>query len=107
MDARTVMLTIAFALAGGIVGWVYCLLVRYSVAAHLGPEKSRLGKFIGLMVVRVAIIGAGFFGALHFGTWPVIGYTAGFFIARTVVLSRARAETAVRNKSREIKQANG
>jgi len=95
MDAQEILLVTAAALAGGLVCWVYCLLVRYSVS-YLVKEQKQTAKFLGLLVIRFAIIGIGFFGALRFGTWPVVGYIAGFFIARTVLLSRPCRKSSIR-----------
>lgn len=106
MDARSALLTIGFALLGAVVAWTYCALVRYSVRL-LGRGRSRLPRFLALVVVRIALVAGGFYGASCLGIWPVAGYTAGFFIARTVVLSRAHADTVAATRPDEMKQVNG
>ncbi len=90
MDGRDIALTIVFALAGGLVGWVYLLLVRRSVA-YLGKGKTQTATFVTFMLVRFALLGCGFAGAAYFGAWPLIGHLAGFFIVRTIMVGRAGA----------------
>ena len=91
MDARTIVVAVACAVAGGFVCWAYCWLVRRSLP-YLAGGGTRIGKFLGLLLARFALVAVGFFGALHFGMWPLIGYLVGFFGVRTVVLSRSRVE---------------
>lgn len=93
MDARTIAVAVACAAAGGFVCWAYCLLVRRSLS-YLSKGRTQVAKFVGLLLVRFALVGGGFFGALYFGMWPSIGYLVGFFVVRTIVLSRARVESA-------------
>ncbi|MHA1573740.1 MAG: hypothetical protein ACTSX8_07070 [Alphaproteobacteria bacterium] len=112
MNAADFLLTMGFGVAGAFVGWVYCFLVRYSVA-HLSMHKKQVAKFVALMFVRVALIGGGLFGAACFGPWPVISHMAGFFVMRTVMLMRARSETPAASDTIEAtdtekaKQVNG
>ena len=93
MSARDIAAIIACAVAGGFVCWAYCRLVRCSLP-YLAKGKTQVAKFLGLLLVRLALVAGGFFGALHFGIWPSVGYLVGFFVARTILLSRARAESA-------------
>jgi len=112
MDAADLLLTMGFGVAGAFAAWVYCFLVRYSVA-HLSMHKKQVAKFVALMFVRVALIGGGLLGAACFGPWPVISHMAGFFVMRTVMLMRARSETPAASDTVEptdpekAKQVNG
>lgn len=112
MDVEGFLLTMGFGVAGAFVGWVYCFLVRYSVA-HLSMHKKQVAKFLALMFVRVALIGGGLFGAACFGPWPIISHMAGFFVMRTVMLRRARSETLATSDTikptdpEKAKQVNG
>ena len=98
MDARTIVVAVACAAAGGFVCWAYCLLVRRSLS-YLAKGRTQVAKFLGLLLVRLALVGGGFFGALYFGMWPLIGYLVGFFVVRTIVLTRARVEPAAPSNS--------
>ena len=98
MDARTIVVAVACAAAGGFVCWAYCQLVRLSLP-YLSKGRTQVAKFVGLLLVRFALVGGGFFGALCFGTWPLIGYLVGFFVVRTIVLTRAHIEPAAPSNS--------
>lgn len=90
MDTRTVMLMIAFAVAGGLAAWAYCLLLRRSLADLTG-EKGRAGRFIVFLLLRLAMVAALFYAALQFGTWTLVAHLAGFFVVRYMVLARTRS----------------
>jgi len=89
MNEKTILLTLAFIVVGGLVGRVYCELVRRSVAG-IASESAGMGYFLALMLVRVVLIAAVFIVAAYLGIWPLIGNIAGFFVVRTLVVVRAR-----------------
>ncbi len=83
---------LGFAVVGGAVGWAYFSILRHSVKERAG--KPSAGRFALLALARMAIFAACLAPAFWLGTWPVVGYMAGFVVARTVLVSRARREIA-------------
>jgi hypothetical protein len=92
MYARGIAMGVGFAVVGGGVGWAYFSILRRSVEQRVGKPSG--GRFVLLAFARVAIFAACLAPAFWLGTWPVIGYMAGFVVARTVLVSRARREIA-------------
>jgi hypothetical protein len=92
MYARSIAMGVGFAVVGGGVGWAYFSILRTSVEARAG--RSSGGRFALLALARVAIFAGCLAPAFWLGTGPVIGYMAGFVVARTVLVSRARREIA-------------
>jgi len=104
MTAKQAMLTVAFAILGGAIGWVYCLLVRRSVA-DITRDKVRMTRFLAFMVIRVLMVVAGFAASAYFGIWPIIGNMAGFFVIRSFMVSRAGIATTAAEEAEKIRQA--
>jgi len=92
MDARDIALGVGFAVVGGGVGWAYFTILRCSVGECSGSFSP--GRFALLALARAAIFAAGLAPAFWLGTGPVIGYMAGFVVARIVTVSRTRREIA-------------
>ncbi len=106
MNVRTVLLTAAFVAAGGAIAWVYCLLLRYSVERMgKGKGKHKMSKFLGLMAMRVALVAGGFAVAVVFGGWPIVGNMAGFFVVRTLILTRSHIGDIAALEARRIKES--
>ena len=93
MSAREVILAVTFLAAGGAVAWAYCGLVWFGVRCHPSVRGGSAGgghsKFFALMLIRVALIAAGFYGAVQCGSWAIITYIVGFYVVRTVIIARA------------------
>jgi len=89
MNEKTILLTLVFIVVGGIVGRLYCELVRRSVAG-IASDTAGMGYFLALMLVRVILITAVFIVAAYLGIWPLLGNIVGFFVVRTLVVVRAR-----------------
>lgn len=112
MNQQTILLTLVFIVVGGTVARVYCELVRRSVAG-ITTEGTRMIHFLALMIVRVVLVAATFIAAAYLGVWPLIGNIVGFFIVRSVMVSRsqiadtARDEAEKIRKAREERQRNG
>jgi len=106
MSAGDIAVAVAFAAMGAAIGWVYCLLVRFSVE-RVGKEELRMTKFIVIMLLRVALVAGGFMAAACFGTWPIIGNIAGFFVMRTVMVSRSRIKQIAAEESEKMKPLEG
>jgi hypothetical protein len=83
---------LGFAVVGGGVGWAYFSILRRSVEERAGRPSA--ARFALLALARAAIFAACLAPAFWLGAGPVIGYMAGFFVARTVLVSRARREIA-------------
>lgn len=79
-----------FTLAGLLVGWVYFALVRWSVCA-MTAGTARTGRFVLLLLPRLALLGAGIYAAARCGWGFLLAYTLGFFAARGLMVARARA----------------
>jgi len=92
MDARDIAFGVGFAVVGGGVGWAYFTILRCSVDQCKDSFSGR--RFALLALARAAIFAAGLAPAFWLGTGPVIGYMAGFVVARIVTVSRARREIA-------------
>lgn len=88
MYARSIAMGLGFVVVGGGVGWAYFSILRRSVEERAG------GRFVLLALARMAIFAACLAPAFWLGTAPVVGYMAGFVVARTVLVSRARREIA-------------
>ena len=106
MNVRDIALTILFIVVGGAIGWIYCLLVRYSVE-QVGNEGIRVSKLLALMLVRVLLVAGGFIAAACFGIWPVVGNIVGFFAVRTIVVSRSRIKEMAAAETKKMKQQEG
>ena len=104
MTARDIILTVAFVLVGGVIGWVYCLLVRRTVA-DITRDKVRMTKFLSMMVVRVVMVVAGFAMSAYFGIWPVLGNIVGFVVVRSVIVGRSRIKATAEEEARKIREA--
>ena len=104
MNVRTVVLTAAFVAAGGAIAWVYCLLLRYSVE-RMGKGEHKMTKFLGLMAMRVALVAGGFAVAVAFGGWPIVGNMAGFFVVRTLILTRSHIGDIAALEARRMKES--
>ena len=104
MTAVEAMLTVAFAILGGVIGWVYCLLVRHSVA-DITRDKARMTKFLAFMVVRVLLVVAGFVASAYFGIWPIIGNMAGFFVIRSFMTGRTGIAATAAEEAKRIREA--
>ena len=102
MDARTIALALAFTLIGGLIGRVYCLLLRRAVA-RLVRDKGGVGRFLLFMGLRVLLFGAGLCGALYAGVFCVIGYAVGFAVVRTIAVRSACVTPAARGAQFENK----
>jgi len=89
MNEKTILLMLVFIVVGGLVGRLYCELVRRSVAG-IASEGAGMGYFLALMLVRVVLIAAAFIAAAWLGVWPLIGNIVGFFVVRTLVVVRTR-----------------
>ena len=92
MDAGDIAMGLGFAVVGGGVGWAYFSILRRSVEERAGRPSG--ARFALLALARMAIFATCLAPAFWLGTAPVIGYMAGFVVARTVLVSRARREIA-------------
>jgi len=102
MSGRDIVLIIVFAVVGGAIAWVYCVLVRYSVEDTREGE-IRMSRFLALMLVRIALVVAGFVLAAFFGGWAIVGNIAGFFVVRTMAVGRARIADFARKESERMR----
>ena len=78
MSGQNLALAAAFAAVGGAVGWSYFLILRRSVERLAAGGGGWAGRFLA--------------GAICAGNWSLMGYVAGFVVARTVVVARSRRE---------------
>jgi cytochrome c oxidase assembly factor CtaG len=92
MHARDIALGLGFAVVGGAVGWAYFSILRRSVESRVGSSPG--GRFVLMALARVAIFGACLAPAFWLGTATVIGYMAGFVVARMVMVFQVRREIA-------------
>jgi len=93
MSAKAIALAAGFALAGCAVGWAYFSILRMSVEG-VSTRKSWGARFAVLALSRAALFAIVLVPALWLGLAPVIGYMAGFVIARVLLVARARREIA-------------
>jgi hypothetical protein len=82
-------MTAAFTALGAAVAVGYFAILRASIGA-LSPGNARMGRFWLLALARIALLASGFVLAFKTGLWETVGYLAGFFIVRTVVVMRER-----------------
>ena len=114
MDGLRMALVVVFGLGGALVGWLYFLLMRYSLAG-LGKGKpalrlagkARVAKFVALALARAALFGCGLLGAILVSAWCLIAYTLGFIVARTVVVSRMTTAGSFSPPASEGRKHNG
>lgn len=107
VEALQIAITIGFAFAGLVVGWVYFFLMRYSLT-HLSRKKTAIMKFAALALLRVVLfLGGGVLGALLVGTWCLIAYVLGFIVARTIAIGRARTAGDFSPPASESRKHNG
>ena len=92
MSGQNLALAAAFAAVGGAVGWSYFLILRRSVERLAAGGGGWAGRFVLLALARVALFAGGLAGAICAGNWSLMGYVAGFVVARTVVVARSRRE---------------
>ena len=99
MTTAEIALTAGFAAGGAAVAWAYLAILRYSLR-FLGGGGAKTVRFVALALLRVGVLTAGLLGALYSGTWPLVGYMAGFIIARMAILwgERRRAGAAFDGK---------
>jgi len=90
MDAPKTLVAIAFVPAGLLVGWAYFALMRCSLG-YLG-QKGGTVRFVVLVLLRVLLLAGALFGAVQVSTWCLITFTAGFVVARTIAVARARPD---------------
>ena len=105
MTIQTALLTGVFAVIGGGIAWVYCRLARLSVE-RIAEDTVKIHKLLPFMLIRLGLVVGGFVGAAQFGIWAVVGNIAGFFIVRTVVLNRVRAEALAADVSKQVGQVS-
>ena len=106
MNVWKIALPIVFAAAGVLVGVVYFWVMRRSLTGF-GTRKAVVARILGFGLLRLALFGAGAFGALKAGAWSLIAYALGFFAARTVIVRRARAEGVVPLSESEGEEKDG
>ena len=106
MSAMDVMWAILFAVLGGLIGWAYCRLVRYSVE-KLGDESSKMSGFVVLMLLRIALVAGGFLLALQFGGWALVGNIVGFFLVRTLMVTRSHITQIAAEESKKMRNNSG
>jgi len=92
MDARSLAAAVAFIPAGGAVGWAYFSLMRRSLG-YLGSGKGGARWFIALILLRLGLFAGGVVAALYLGGLCLVGYMAGFILARTLAVRAAKNET--------------
>ena len=90
IELRRIVLVVMFGLAGGSVGWLYFLLMRESLS-YIVNGRGGIPKFVAFAALRAALFIAGLVAAFMVGSWLVLPYAAGFFVARLVIVRRARA----------------
>ena len=88
MNALKILLVIAFAFVGLLVGWGYFALMRYSLI-YIGRRRGTV-RFVALVLLRVLLLAGGLFGAVQVSVWCLITYTVGFIAARTMSVAWAR-----------------
>jgi hypothetical protein len=88
LTARQAVLTAGCTALGAGVCWVYVGLLRRAME-RMTERRARRRAFIGAAVLRVGLLAAGGLAAAWAGLWPLLGYLAGFFVLRTIVLARA------------------
>jgi len=104
MDFLHVVFPVILGLAGLLVGWAYFRLMRMSLDCLTG-ERAQVRRFVGFAAVRVLLFGAGLVGAFLVGAWSLIAYVAGFMVARTVAVRRARAVDGYSARAVEQREA--
>ena len=78
-------------LLGGALGWVY-FHVLWAAAQQLSRRPHASIRFVLSLLARLALALAGFTYVVRWGGWPALAAAlAGFLIARTVLVRRARA----------------
>ena len=87
------VLAVMSGLAGGLVGWLYFLLMWESLA-YIVKGKRGILKFLAFAALRAALFFAGLVAAFMVGNWLVLPYAAGFLVARFVIVRRTRAPGA-------------
>ena len=89
MTALRIILPIAFALVGVLVGCVYFYLMRYSLT-KFSAKRHGMWQLLGLALLRFVLFGGGLLAAALIGAWCWITYAVGFIVARFVTLTRSR-----------------
>jgi hypothetical protein len=85
METFTLQLLL-FSLAGGATGWLYFALLRRSLVSRDG--KPATSGFILLLMLRLAIAGAGFWAIAQEGAVPLMAALAGFLVVRFAMQRR-------------------
>ena len=87
---KQIILPIVFAIVGVVAGRFYFQVLRHSLV-YLDKKRS-IFMFIALALARSLSLAAILIGALLMSGWCLIACIAGFIVARTVVLTKARRE---------------
>jgi F1F0 ATPase subunit 2 len=82
------MSTIAFALAGILLGLFFFATLRWNIALYLSRRTAGLALQLG----RLAVVVLGLVLVAHAGATPLVATFVGFLIARSAVLRGAREE---------------
>lgn len=106
MNVWKIALPVVFAAAGVLVGMVYFWMMRRSLTGF-GTRNAGIARILGFGLLRLALFGVGVFGALKTSGWSLIAYLLGFFVARTVIVRRARAEGVVPLSESEGEEKDG
>ena len=78
-------------LLGGALGWIY-FQVLWAATRQLSRRPHPGAWFVLSLLARLALVLAGFTLVVRWGGWPALAAAlAGFLIARTVLVRRARA----------------
>jgi len=91
MDLRRMLLMIAFAAGGGLVGWAYFCIMRFGLGRLIAGKRGA-GTYLALALLRVALFAGGVAAALLLDEWCLFPYLVMFLVMRTIVVRRARAE---------------
>ncbi len=90
MDALHIAMLPVFVLLGLLIGWAYFSLMRISLP-QLDKGKAGVMRFVALVLLRALLfVGGGLLAMFLIGIWHLIAYCVGFFVVRTIIVSRAR-----------------
>jgi len=91
MDLRRILLMVAFAAGGGLVGWAYFCIMRRAIGRLIVGRRG-VGMYLALALLRIVLFAGGILAALLLDELCLFPYLVMFLVMRTVVVRRARAE---------------
>jgi F1-F0 ATPase (N-ATPase) AtpR subunit len=94
MTLQRIMCLIAFAVAGGLVGWLYFRMLSRAVEQLIAQGRGP-GSYLGSMLPRIGLVMCGIVAAVLTDPLCVIPYLLAFLVVRTVVVTRWKKQGAL------------